>query len=119
MRCKNREKYVLKKIKTQDNIYIIRQFSYAHEIALISLFSGKKKYKMWQYSFSLSKNTLNPNMKQQNIYIYIYKIFIYLCPMRNLQSPAKFTNSMFIHFLLLNNFHILFQATKSHAHRKF
>ena len=71
MRCKNREKYVLKKIKTQDNIYIIRQFSYAHEIALISLFSGKKKYKMWQYSFSLSKNTQNPNMKQQYIYIYI------------------------------------------------
>ena len=28
---------------TQDNIYVIRQFAYIYEVAMISLFIGKKK----------------------------------------------------------------------------
>ena len=38
----NREKYVPKKKKiTQDNIYMVRQFAYIHEVVVISIFSGK------------------------------------------------------------------------------
>ena len=40
VRCKNREKYTLKKNNhTQDSIYVIRQFAYVHGVIGISLFS--------------------------------------------------------------------------------
>ena len=42
VRCKNREKYTLKKNNhTQDNIYVVWQFAYVHRVAKISLFLGK------------------------------------------------------------------------------
>ena len=42
VRCKNREKYTLKKNNhTQDSIYVVRQFAYVHRVVGISLFLGK------------------------------------------------------------------------------
>ena len=42
MRCKNRgKKYASKKIITQDNIYVVRQFAYVHGVIRISLLSRK------------------------------------------------------------------------------
>ena len=42
VRCKNREKYTLKKNNhTQDSIYVVWQFVYVHRVAEISLFLGK------------------------------------------------------------------------------
>ena len=44
VRYKNRKKYIPKKNNhTQDNIYVVQQFTYVHEVAEISLFSRKKK----------------------------------------------------------------------------
>ena len=56
VRCKNREKYTLKKnTHIQDSIYVVQQFVYVHKVARILLFS-RKKYRVWQYDFlSLSK----------------------------------------------------------------
>ena len=52
VRCKNREKYALKKNNhTQDSIYVVRQFAYAYGIAGISLFSGKIQNTAIQFSF--------------------------------------------------------------------
>ena len=46
MRCKKIEKkYAPKKIITENNIYVVQQFTYILEVAGISLFSGKKKIK--------------------------------------------------------------------------
>ena len=47
----------------QDNIYVVWQFVYIHEVAEISLLSGKK-YKVWLQFFLSHKNTTtkkNPN----------------------------------------------------------
>ena len=50
-----------KKSHAQDNIYVIRQFVYIHGVAGILLLSGKK-YKVWQYSFSLSQKLLQKTL---------------------------------------------------------
>ena len=58
MRCKKRENIHQRKIitHTQDSIYVVRQFAYVHEVAGISLFSGKK-IQSATVQFSLSKMT--------------------------------------------------------------
>ena len=44
--AKIEKKYIPKKNNhTQDSIYVVQQFTYAHEVAEISLFSRKKKKK--------------------------------------------------------------------------
>ena len=55
--AKIEKKYTPKKNNhTQDSIYMVRQFAYVYEVAGISLFS-RKKYRVWQYSFFISKKT--------------------------------------------------------------
>ena len=62
---------------------------------------------MWQYSFSLSKNTLNPNMKQQNIYIYIYNIYLFMsneklavtCKIYKFNVHSLFVTKQFSHII--------------------
>ena len=60
---------------------------------------------MWQYSFSLSKNTLNPNMKQQ--YIYIYNIYLFMsneklavtCKIYKFNVHSLFVTKQFSHII--------------------
>ena len=53
-----------KKSHTQDNIYVVWQFAFVHEVARISLLSRKKKYKVQVgskpplYGLSLSKSPI-------------------------------------------------------------
>ena len=49
--AKQEKKNVLKKIITQDNIYVVWQFSYIHEVAIILLVRGEKKYAAILFSF--------------------------------------------------------------------
>ena len=65
---KNREKYLSKKTVAQDNIYMVRQFVYIHEVAGISLFSGKKIQDA-AVQFSLSKTISNPNLQNNSFSI--------------------------------------------------
>ena len=62
VRCKNREKYTLKKNNhTQDSIYVIRQFAYVHGVIGISLFSENLPLKIVTTLFGSGHN---PNQTQ-------------------------------------------------------
>ena len=77
MRCKKIEKkYAPKKIITENNIYVVQQFTYILGVAGISLFSGKKKKSNMQlYNFFLSKEQhQNPNLQASVPWIKSQKI---------------------------------------------
>ena len=67
-RCKNREKYTLKKNNhTQDSIYMIRQIVYIYGVVRISLFLGKNT-RCSSSVFSLKNNIKPKSPKQQFLY---------------------------------------------------
>ena len=69
VRCKNREKYTAKKNNyTKDSIYMVRQFAYVRRVAR-DFTTLKKKYRVRQYSFFLSKKRhQNPNLQNNSFY---------------------------------------------------
>ena len=58
----NKEKYALKKTIVQDNIYVVWQFAYVYEVAMISLFTQWKNTNCNNtvFFFSLSKQHTQP-----------------------------------------------------------
>ena len=68
MRCKNRVKYTPKKNNhTQDSIYVVRQFTYVHGVARISLFLGKN-IDCDSTIFLSQKRRQNPNFQNNSFY---------------------------------------------------
>ena len=64
-----------KQSHAQDSVYVVRQFAYLHGVAGISLLSGKK-YKVWQYSISVSREQRQYKtlITKKTILHYVHKI---------------------------------------------